>query len=209
MNDDADIRALARTLWDYACLAEPLIPATAIVGLGSYDLRVADRVAELWHQGLAPRVIFSGGWGNWTRGRWDRPEAEMFADRAMERGVPHGVIGLEPRSENTGENVRFTMPMLDGGAIWVAKPQMGRRVRATLDVLAPGPEHRVASPTHGFDAAVLPDFTEAGLVAELVGVHARLRDYPARGFQSPQRADPAADAAFARLLALGYGSALP
>jgi hypothetical protein len=209
MQLDDHVRRLARALWDFARLEEPLASASAIVGLGSYDLRVADRVAELWHEGLAPAVIFSGGWGAWTRDRWVRPEAEVFAARAMALGVPAAAIRLEPRSGNTGENVRFTLPMLGGGsAIWVAKPQMGRRVRATLDVHAPGPAHRVAVPRYGFGDAVYPGFTEAALVAELVGVHARLRAYPARGFQAPQPPDPVADAAFGALVALGYDSAL-
>jgi uncharacterized SAM-binding protein YcdF (DUF218 family) len=204
------IRDLARILWDYACLAAPPSPASVLVGLGSYDLRVADRVAELWLQGLAPAVIFSGGWGAWTTGRWTRPEAEMFAERAIARGLDPAAITLEPRSTNTGENVRFVRPMLPGPAIWVCKPQMTRRVRATLDAAGLGPDHQVAAPLYGFDGALDGTWLdEAALVDELVGVHARLRGYPALGFQSPQPPDAAADAAFARLRALGFGGALP
>ncbi|HCH71013.1 MAG TPA: YdcF family protein, partial [Ochrobactrum sp.] len=37
----------ARVLWDYHCIYDPLETADVIIGLGSYDPRVAERAADL------------------------------------------------------------------------------------------------------------------------------------------------------------------
>jgi hypothetical protein len=55
---DGAVIDLAQQLWNYLCLDLPVEKADCIVGLGSYDLRVADRCAELYTSGWAP-LIFS------------------------------------------------------------------------------------------------------------------------------------------------------
>jgi len=54
----------AKTLWEFHCIYDALGPVDAIVGLGSYDVRVADRCAALFVAGYAPRLIFTGSEGN-------------------------------------------------------------------------------------------------------------------------------------------------
>ena len=83
-----DIRDAAELLWRFHCVYDPLMPSDAIIGLCSYDLRVADRCAELFRQGYAERVVFTGASGNWTSGLYPGSEAAAFAERAMEIGVP-------------------------------------------------------------------------------------------------------------------------
>ena len=56
----------ARTLWDFHIIYDDLSEADLIIGLGSYDLRVADHCAELFRRGFAKRVLFTGKSGNWT-----------------------------------------------------------------------------------------------------------------------------------------------
>jgi len=51
----------ARQIWDYHLMNHELEPCELIWALGSLDLRVADRVAELWHAGMAPLIVMSGG----------------------------------------------------------------------------------------------------------------------------------------------------
>ena len=58
--------ALAKTLWDYHHMGHRPEKSDSILVLGSHDLRVAERGAELYLQGLAPILIFSGGLGNLT-----------------------------------------------------------------------------------------------------------------------------------------------
>ncbi|MCL4166405.1 UNVERIFIED_CONTAM: hypothetical protein GTU68_002951, partial [Idotea baltica] len=119
-------------------MGHELDPCELIWALGSLDLRVADRVAELWHAGMAPLVVMSGGLGNFTAEIFEKPEADLFAERAMELGVPEEVILIENQSTNTGENARFTRKLLENRGISVErviavqKPNMERRTFATI-----------------------------------------------------------------------------
>lgn len=57
------------TLWDYLQLHQQPDVADLILVLGSNDVRVAEHAANLYHQGLAPYVLFSGGFGRfYSRG---------------------------------------------------------------------------------------------------------------------------------------------
>jgi hypothetical protein len=68
MIEGSETAILAQTIWNYLHLNLPLQKADCIVGLGSYDLRVAERCADLYKENWAPFIIFSGYLGNWTRG---------------------------------------------------------------------------------------------------------------------------------------------
>lgn len=50
----------ARLLWNYHRMHHDLRPCSVAVGLGSHDLGVADVTAELYHQGMAPVIVFTG-----------------------------------------------------------------------------------------------------------------------------------------------------
>ena len=58
--------ALAQQLWDYHHVNQNLQKSDCILVLGSHDLRVAERGAELYLQGWAPLLIMSGGLGRLT-----------------------------------------------------------------------------------------------------------------------------------------------
>jgi hypothetical protein len=47
-NVTPNILVAAEQLWSYHSIYDPPRPVDLIVGLGSYDLRVADRCAELY-----------------------------------------------------------------------------------------------------------------------------------------------------------------
>ena len=100
--------ALAKKLWDYHHLNHSLQKSDCILVLGSHDTRVADRAAELYLQGWAPLLVFSGGLGRLTEGMWTEPEADLFAKIAVNKGVPAEDILIENRSTNTGENILYT-----------------------------------------------------------------------------------------------------
>jgi len=135
---DAEIIKLAKILWDYHHMQHTLKKCDCILVLGSHDLRVAERGAELYLQGYAPLVIFSGGLGRLTNGMWTETEADQFAQIAIEKGVPKEAILIENKSTNTGENILFTQQLLaqhrlnPQSFIVVQKPYMERRSYATL-----------------------------------------------------------------------------
>jgi uncharacterized SAM-binding protein YcdF (DUF218 family) len=79
----------------------------------------ADRVwhgARLYRQGLAARIIVSGGVQP-THARASQTEADAMRILLIELGVPSEVIVLEAASRNTGENLAFVRRMMGEGRI--------------------------------------------------------------------------------------------
>src|SRR6478735_4743493 len=95
------VLSLAQQLWDYHHMNHQLVKSDCILALGSHDLRVADRTAELYLEGWAPLVIMSGGLGNFTQDMWTESEADQFASIAIQKGVPAEAILVENKSSNT------------------------------------------------------------------------------------------------------------
>ena len=216
MNDA--IRPLVETVWDYHQLHHEVTNADAILVLCSHDLIVAERGAELFLEGRAPLLIFSGGSGAMTRELWSEPEADVFARIAIERGVPADRILREPRSTNTGENVQFTRQLLaDRGIdpqsfIVVQKPYMERRSFATFRKVWPEKAVIVTSPRITLDD-YLTRYSHGSLTADdviniMVGDLQRIRLYPPRGFQIPQEIPPEVWSAYDGLVKAGYDKRL-
>jgi uncharacterized SAM-binding protein YcdF (DUF218 family) len=215
---DERTRELAEKLWDYHRLNQPVEKADAILVLCSYDKRVAERGAELFLEGYAPLLIFSGGLGSITRGLWSEPEADQFARIARGMGVPAEKIVVENRSTNTGENVLFTRRLLaelnldPAKFILVQKPYMERRAYATFKQMWPEKEAVVTSPQVGFDeyldSYTNPELTSEDVIAIMVGELQRIRVYPEKGYQIPQGIPDDVWAAYEELVAAGYDTHL-
>ena len=212
--DDDRIRRLAEKVWQYHQLNHALTHADAILVLCSHDTAVAARGAELYLQGWAPLLIFSGGLGAITKHLWTEPEAERFARIAIEMGVPRSSILTETRSTNTGENVRFTRQLLEekrldpASFIVVQKPYMERRSFATFRKFWPEKDLIVTSPQVSFDQYVSRYSNESlspdDVISIMVGDLQRIRLYPARGFQIPQEIPDDVWDAFEELVRAGY-----
>jgi uncharacterized SAM-binding protein YcdF (DUF218 family) len=211
---DDRVRTLARTIWDYHQLGHEIGDVDAILVLCSHDRRVAERGAELFLQGRAPLLIFSGGLGAITRNLWSEPEADQFARIAVSRGVPPDRILVENRSTNTGENVLFTKRLLEERGldpqrfILVQKPYMERRTYATFCRQWPGKTIVVTSPRVDFDE-YLAAYSNAALSADdvvsiMVGDLQRIKVYPDLGFQIPQEIPAAVWSAYEELVKAGY-----
>ncbi len=188
---DPQIRALAETLWNYHLMKHQVAKADAILVLCSHDERVAERGAQLFLEGWAPLIIFSGGRGEITRRLWSEPEAERFARIAMSLKVPRECIVVETKSTNTGENVQFTRKLLaEKGLdpqkfIVVQKPYMERRAFATFLRYWPEKDVIVTSPQVSFEEYVAK-YTNSSLSADdvvgiMVGDLQRIKFYPALG----------------------------
>ena len=191
-----------------------LAPADAILVLCSHDERVADRGAQLFLEGFAPLLIFSGGRGAITSRLWDEPEAERFARIANSLGVPAERIVIEPNSTNTGENVRFTRQLLaekgidPQSFIVVQKPYMERRSYATFLQYWPGKQVAVTSPQASFDDYIAQythtSLTPDDVVAIMLGDLQRIRFYPELGYQIAQEIPAGVWDAFEQLVEAGY-----
>lgn len=188
-----EIVALARKLWDYHHLNHTLEKSGCILVLGSHDLRVAERGADVYLQGWAPLLIFSGGLGNLTKGIWKESEADKFSRIALDKGVPAEAIFIENKSTNTGENILFTQQLLreknldPETFILVQKPYMERRSYATFKKHWPEKNLIVTSPQLSFEEYPDPDIPLERVINIMVGDLQRIKVYPGKGFQIPQK----------------------
>jgi len=204
------IDELAQIIWDYHHLHHKLEKADLILALGSNDLRVAEHAANLYLQGWAPRLMFSGNVGALTRGQFAKSEAETFAEIAVEKGVPREAILIEPESTNTGENVAFSRRVLARHGldpekiILVQKPYMERRAYATFVNFWPGKRVIVSSPPIPFADYPTAHLPKDLVISIMVGDLQRIRDYPAKGFQIAQEIPEEVWQAYEKLVALGY-----
>lgn len=205
--------ALARILWDWQSAHEEPGPADAALGLGSYDVRVADRCVELFREGRVRLVCFTGASGNFTEGRFPRGEAHAFADRARALGLPEEALIIEPVARNTADNIRLARPLLEArgvrSIILVAKPNMLARGRATLPVHWPEVRAGFAAAPVSFARDLAPGRSVRDLVEELVGDAERLRVYPERGWQTRVAIPAEVTEAVGELIRRGYGGHLP
>jgi uncharacterized SAM-binding protein YcdF (DUF218 family) len=204
----------AKLLWDYHHMNHEPRVSDCILVLGSHDLRVAERGAELYLQGFAPLLIFSGGLGNFTKEIWTSAEADLFADIALSMGVPESAILRENQSTNTGENIQFTRRLLEQKNLdprtflLVQKPYMERRTYATFRQNWPGKELRVTSPQVSFEDYPNAEIPLERVISIMVGDLQRIKFYPALGFQIYQDIPVEVWTACEALIAAGYNKHL-
>ena len=205
---------LAKIIWDYHHLNHSLQKSDIILALGSNDIRVAEFAADLYLQGFAPLLMFSGNVGALTKDQYTKPEAEVFADIARQKGVPDEAILLEPESTNTGENIDFSRRILAARGIYpqnfilVQKPYMERRAFATFRKRWPEKNLIVASPPISFSEYPNEILPRDKVINIMVGDLQRIKFYPRLGFQIAQEIPADVWQAYEKLVALGYNQHL-
>ena len=207
-----------QVIWDYLCLHQAPAKADVIVGFGNFNTDIARRAAELYHQGLAPKILFTGGLGRNTEGLLPEPEAVRFAKVAMECGVPECDIILEDKSTNTKENILFTRTKLEELGIphehilGVHQPFMERRINAAMGVYWPEQSFCVTCPQ-----VTIPEYlrrakeqgiSENASISVIVGDFQRMELYAQKGWQLPQTIPEEAWQAFRELVEMGYDKQL-
>ena len=207
-----------QVIWEYLGMHQMPEKADCIVGFGNFNDHIARRAAQLYKEGYAPKVLFTGGVGRNTDGLFTEPEAVRFARVAMECGVPEEDIILEPESTNTRENIEFTRRKLEelqlphGKILGVHQPFMERRICAAMGVYWPEQAFLVTSPQ-----VTIPEYLEAALeqgisqdasVSVIVGDFQRMDLYAKLGYQLPQDIPQSAWDAFHALVAMGYDKQL-
>ena len=201
---------LAKKLWDYHHMNHSLEKADCILTLGSHDLRVAERAAQLFLDGWAPIMIFSGGLGNFTKEMWTETEADRFAAIAINMGVPEASILVENKSTNTGENILFTQQLLaqknldPRSFIVVQKPYMERRSFATFKQHWSNKKLVVTSPQISFENYPTEEIPLERVINIMAGDLQRIKFYPEKGFQVYQEIPVDIWQAFEQLVASGF-----
>src|SRR5215216_2861035 len=96
-------------------------PAAAIVVLGAAQyvgrpspvLRArVDHAIDLWRRGYAPRIVFTGGFGD----RDTTSEAAVAQHYALEHGVTPRAILIENAGRSTSESIRQVSVLMEGAA---------------------------------------------------------------------------------------------
>ena len=207
-----------QVIWDYLCLKQQPRKADCIVGFGNFNTDIARRAAQLYLDGFAPKILFTGGLGRNTEGLLPEPEAVRFAKVAMECGVPEADILIEDRSTNTKENIEFTRQLLAEAGLpqehilGVHQPFMERRIWAAMKVYWPELDFSVTSPQ-----VTIPEYlarareqgiSENASISVIVGDFQRMDLYAKKGYQIPQEIPEQAWEAFRKLVAMGYDKQL-
>ena len=207
-----------QVIWDYLCLNVTPQKADVIVGFGNFNEDIPRRAAELYLQGYAPRILFTGGLGRNTVGLLPESEADRFARVAIGCGVPDEAIIREDKSTNTAENIIFTRKLLEelniphDHILGVHQPFMERRITAAMGVYWPELNFSVTSPQvtipQYLEAAKVQGITENASISVIVGDFQRMKLYADKGWQIPQEIPQEAWDAFDRLVELGYDKQL-
>ncbi|MBT3817139.1 MAG: YdcF family protein [Candidatus Magasanikbacteria bacterium] len=208
--DDLKIKNLVKILWDYHKLNHSLKKMDAILVFGSYDTRVADRAVDLYLEGWAPVLIFTGASGRGSMGMWDKSEAEIFADIARKRGVREESIFIENNATNTGENVLFVHKLIKEKGlncksfILLSKPYMERRIFATFKKHFPDEEIVVTSPNISFENYPNKEVPFEKMMHSIMNDFERIKRYPNLGFQISQKIPKKVEEAYNILLKSGF-----
>ncbi len=210
---DKDFQNLQK-IWDYMTYSNPLEKADLIIAFGSRDLSVAKRAAQIYHQGYADKILFSGGFGKGTKDIWQRSEAEKFAEIAIKTGVPKEAILIENKSTNTGENIIFSKQLLKDKnvnvkkAIIVHQPNMNRRIFAALKKQWPELEIIIAPVDVSLNEYInkLKRFglTKKQIYSNMVGDLERIKMYAEQGYQIEQQIPDRVWQAYEELVDAGY-----
>ncbi len=204
------ILTLAKILWDYHLLHHKLEKSDCILALGSSDTRVAMRAAELYFQGWAPLILFSGGLGKNTEGVWKDTEAVTFAKIAIDMGVPEHAILIENKSTNTGDNILFSKQLLQEkhlhpeSFILVQKPYMERRSYAAFKKRWPEKKVIVTSPKIPFEDYPTNEIPMELAINVMVGDLQRIKVYVEKGYQIFQEIPDEVWEAYEKLVELGF-----
>ncbi|NVJ58231.1 MAG: YdcF family protein [Vibrionaceae bacterium] len=197
-------------LWAYMQLDHQVEKSDCIFVPGSNDVRVAEHAANLYLQGLADKIIFSGGFGRLTEGVFEKSEAETFANIAKDMGVANKDIIIEDQATNSGENVLFTAELVQQqeldlrSFILVQKPYMERRSYATFVKQWPHPYQRVAvtSTKTEFSHYFNDDIDIDMVVRAMLGDFERIKSYPELGFQIEQEVPANVEASYQAIKAV-------
>lgn len=204
----------AKVLYDFHNQTRVTKRTDFLLVMGSHDLRVANYAATLFHQGKAPFLICSGGYGKITKTIWDTTEAETYAQICIHKGVPQDKIFIENRATNSGENFTFSKKLLEScnipvstGTI-VCKNYLSRRALATAQIQWPEIEWFIEPPHLSFDEYIKNETNKERMIHLIVGDLQRLIIYPELGFQLPVTIPEEVMNAYDNLVNQGYSQFL-
>ena len=186
--------------FDYLALRDvPLYKGDLIIGFGHFDEKIPKTCCDLWREGFASKILFTGGIGAGTS-NLPCAEADYFLQVSEKYApeIPKTCFIQENKSTNTGENLKMSQDVLSRinpdfnfnkgiqRVILVANGYRQRRVFLTFGKLFPNIVCRNAPPKSSYSLEK-ESFAARGesLDQHMLGEVKRLLDYPAKGFILP------------------------
>jgi uncharacterized SAM-binding protein YcdF (DUF218 family) len=219
--NEQNIDFCAKKIYDYHFMKQPLQKSDCIFVLGSHDPSVADYAVQLFHEGYAPFIIYSGGVERaigTLRNNKPKTEAEAFWDISIEKGVPSNAIFLENEATNTGENFIFTKKLLKEKKldfkrfILVQKPYMLCRTYATAKIQFADFDFSVSAFPDSYEEYVARSLSnninKDRFINNMVGDLQRIKIYPTKGFTIEMDIPDDVWDAYESLVALGFNQRL-
>ncbi|TGL86561.1 YdcF family protein [Leptospira congkakensis] len=206
---DTDIES-ASIIWDFLTQKDDLDKADLIFVLCSHDIRIAKYAADLYRNGYANQILFSGGLNFFTKNIFSDSEADSFAKFALNEGIPTKDIIIENKSTNTRENIQFSKSMLNAmnieinSIIAIQKPSMTLRVRLALDKQWSDKQFIISAPKYSLLEAPHQYINLFMIINEIVGDLQRIITYPKLGFQSEISIPESVESAFNHLVSRDY-----
>lgn len=125
-----------REISEYLFCADDMQQADLILVFGGKRLERAEKAAELYNAGLAPRIFISGG----DKRGIGVCESERLKERCVSLGVPAEAITVECESVNSLENVKMSVALIEEQIGWknmqnviiISAPYHLRRVKQAL-----------------------------------------------------------------------------
>lgn len=186
MNDLPSDEEVARINAEHL-IAPPLRPADLLFVFGARHAvaEIVAAAADLWRRGYFRHAIVSGGH---TQGG-TRTECEVMKEGMVAAGVPADLILEEHRATNTGENVIFSLPIIDAAlgranvrsVICLGKICTSRRYPMTLQRHWPEVEKMLLAVNY-FPMPVERWHTDPAFRARVMEEWRKLAPYKAQGF---------------------------
>ncbi|TGL87401.1 YdcF family protein [Leptospira congkakensis] len=180
----------AKSIWNFLSIRENIQKSDLIFVLCSHDLRIAKYAVQLYKQGFAKFILFSGGLNFFTKNIFPNSEAESFAEFALSENIPMDAIIIENESTNTGENIQFSKQIIDSlnltvdKIIAIQKPSMTLRIKLALNKQWNDGIFYISSPNYTLSDAPHSHINLFMIINEIVGDLQRIIEYPKLGFQS-------------------------
>lgn len=209
-----NLRTDVETLWAYHDMGHQPRRCDIGIGLGSHDLGVATHTAELYHQGLFPRIVFTGANAPTTIQRFPRGEAVHYREHAITLGVPTDAIIIETEATNTSQNLTNTRQLLADAEIHpssvmlISRPYQQRRAYATCRKVWPDVDVLCSSRALPLDEYIAGIGDVDRVINMLVGDTQRITEYARRGFAIEQEVPDTVHSAYQRLVNAGYTNRL-
>ena len=205
-------------LWDFMKMNQKIEKSDCMIVLGCADLKVVNTAIDLYKKGLADTVIFTGGYGKITKNIWNIPEANKFAEIAVNNGVPKNKIYIENKSTNTIENFEFTKKLIEreklklNSVIFVCRPQVEKRTWACYKRYMQEYKAYIASENTSckeyMESYNIPNVPKDAWINVLVGDIQRMKVYAERHLQAPVDIPNNVWNAYEELIKRGYNNDL-